>query len=124
VFDVYPTGKLWLLLAVTPIFLLIGLSMGLLISSLAQSSADAVERTVLMMVPQMMLSDFLFPLSLMALPFRIIGEILPLTHYLRVTRGVYLKGLGFQELWPEVTFLCAFLLLIVLGVSRTIKKHN
>jgi ABC-2 type transport system permease protein len=122
IFDVYPSGNVWLLLAVTPIFLLIGLSLGLLISSLAHSSTDAVERSILIMVPQMMLSDFLFPLSLMALPFRVIGEIIPLTHYLRITRGVYMKGQGLDELWPEVGILCVFLLLIVVRVSRTIRR--
>jgi ABC-2 type transport system permease protein len=124
IFDVYPVGNVWLLLAVTPIFLLVGLSMGLLISSLARSSVDALERSILIMVPQMMLSDFLFPLALMALPFRIIGEFIPLTHYLRITRGVYMKGQGLQELWPEIAILCVFLLLIVLRASRTIKRND
>lgn len=124
VFGVAPAGSLLLLLAVTPIFLLIGLSTGLLISSLAHSSVDALERSVLTMVPQMMLSDFLFPLALMALPFRVIGEALPLTHYLRITRGVYLKGQGLAELWPEVGILCVFLVVIVMGASRTIKKQE
>lgn len=124
IFDVYPSGNVWLLLAVTPIFLLIGLSMGLLISSLAHSSTDAVERSILIMVPQMMLSDFLFPLSLMALPFRVVGELIPLTHYLRITRGIYMKGQGLNELWPEVVILCLFLLLIIIRVSRTIKRGN
>jgi ABC-2 type transport system permease protein len=75
------------------------------------------------MVPQLMLSDFIFPLSFMALPFRVIGELIPLTHYLRITRGVYMKGQGLGELWPEVAILCGFLLLLVIRVSRTIKKH-
>jgi ABC-2 type transport system permease protein len=124
VFGVAPAGSLLLLLAVTPIFLLIGLSLGLLISSVAHSSVDALERSILTMVPQMMLSDFLFPLSLMALPFRVMGEALPLTHYLRVTRGIYLKGQGLAELWPEVGILCVFLVIIVMGASRTIKKQG
>ncbi|MGE0683711.1 MAG: ABC transporter permease [Candidatus Binatia bacterium] len=124
IFDVYPVGNVWLLLTATPIFLLVGLAMGLLISSLARSSVDALERSILIMVPQMMLSDFLFPLALMALPFRIIGELIPLTHYLRITRGVYMKGQGFQDLWPEIAILCVFLLLIVLRASRTIKRND
>ncbi len=124
IFGVSPTGNIWLLLAVTPIFLLIGLSMGLLISSLAKSSSDAVERSVLVMVPQLMLSDFLFPLSLMALPFRIIGEVIPVTHYLRITRGVYMKGQGLGELWQEVLVLGVFLLFLLLRVSRTIKRNG
>ncbi|MBI3247362.1 MAG: ABC transporter permease [Deltaproteobacteria bacterium] len=124
IFGVYPVGNVWLLLGITPIFLLIGLSMGLLISSLAKSSVDAVQRSVLIMVPQMMLSDFLFPLSLMALPFRVLGEIIPLTHYLRITRGVYMKGQGFNELWLEIVILCGFLFLILARVSRTIKRND
>jgi ABC-2 type transport system permease protein len=117
-------GSVALLLAVTPVFLLIGLAIGLLISSLARSSTDAVERSILIMVPQLMLSDFLFPLSLMRMPFRAIGELFPVTHYLRITRGVYMKGQGFQELWPEVLILCVFLVLLVARVSRTIKRAN
>lgn len=124
VFNVYPTGNVWLLLAVTPIFLLIGLSIGLLISSLAKSSADAVERCIVIMVPQLMLSDFLFPLPLMALPFRVIGEVLPLTHYLRISKGVYMKGQGLGELWPEVLILCGFLLLVLVRVSRSIRRSS
>jgi ABC-2 type transport system permease protein len=124
IFDVSPVGSVALLLAVTPVFLLIGLAIGLLISSLARSSTDAVERSILIMVPQLMLSDFLFPLSLMRMPFRAIGELFPVTHYLRITRGVYMKGQGFQELWPEVLILCVFLVLLVARVSRTIKRAN
>lgn len=124
VFAVVPTGSVLLLLALTPLFLLIGLSMGLLISSLAHSSVDALERSILIMVPQMMLSDFLFPLSQMALPFRLIGELVPLTHYIRITRGIYLKAQGLNELWPEVVVLCVFLLLFIVGAARTIKKQG
>lgn len=124
VFHITPAGSVLLLLAVTPIFLLIGLSMGLLISSLAQSSVDALERSILIMVPQMMLSGFIFPLSLMYLPFRVIGEVVPLTHYIRITRGIYLKGQGLDELWPEVAILCVLLLLLIIGASRTIKKQG
>jgi ABC-2 type transport system permease protein len=83
-----------------------------------------LERAILIMVPQLMLSDFLFPLSLMSLPFRVIGEAIPLTHYIRITRGVYMKGEGLAELWPEVAILCGFLLLIIVRVSRAIKKHG
>jgi drug efflux transport system permease protein len=124
IFGIFPNGSIVLFLAVTPIFLLIGLSLGLLISSLAHSSMDALERAILIMVPQLMLSDFLFPLSLMSLPFRVIGEAIPLTHYIRITRGVYMKGEGLAELWPEVAILCGFLLLIIVRVSRAIKKHG
>lgn len=123
VFEVAPVGSVALLLAITPIFLLIGLAMGLFISSLAHSSVDALERSILIMVPQMMLSDFLFPLSQMALPFRIVGELVPLTHYIRITRGIYLKGQGLDELWPEVAILCLFLLFFIAGAARTIKKQ-
>jgi len=123
IFGVRPAGSVFLLFAITPIFLLIGLSQGLLISSLAHSAMDALERSVLTMVPQMMLSDFLFPLALMALPFRIIGEAIPLTHYLRITRGIYLKGQNFSELQSEIAILCLFLVLFVTGAARTIKKQ-
>lgn len=123
IFGVTPAGSLTLLLAVTPVFLLIGLSLGLLISSIAHSSADAVERSILIMVPQLVLSDAIFPLSLMAWPFRAIGEVIPLTHFLRLTRGIYLKGQGIGELWSEIAFLVGFLLFFLVMASRAIKKQ-
>lgn len=122
-FGVVPKGSLVLLLAVTPIFLMIGLSVGLLISSVASSSADAVERAVLVMVPQLMLSGTIFPLALMAWPFQLIGEIIPLTHYIRISRGVYLKGQGFDELWTEIAFLFVFLIVLLVLSSKAIKKQ-
>ena len=122
-FGVVPKGSLVLLLAVTPIFLLIGLSVGLLISSVASSSADAVERAVLVMVPQLMLSGTIFPLALMAWPFQLIGEIIPLTHYIRFARGIYLKGQGFDELWTEIAFLVGFLIVLLIRSSKAIKKQ-
>ncbi len=122
-FGVIPKGSLLLLLAVTPIFLLIGLAMGLLISNSATSSGEAVERSVLTMVPQLMLSDAIFPLSLMATPFQIIGEFIPLTHYLRITRGVYLKGQGLDELWIEIAFLVGFLVLLLVRAAKGIQKQ-
>ena len=122
-FGVIPKGSLLLLLAVTPIFLLIGLSIGLLISNSATSSGEAVERSVLTMVPQLMLSDTIFPLSLMATPFQIIGELIPLTHYIRITRGIYLKGQGLDELWIEVAFLVGFLVLLLVRAAKGIQKQ-
>ena len=122
-FGVIPKGSLLLLLAVTPIFLLIGLSIGLLISNSATSSGEAVERSVLTMVPQLMLSDAIFPLSLMATPFQIIGEIIPLTHYIRITRGIYLKDQGLDELWIEIAFLAGFLVLLLVRAAKGIQKQ-
>ncbi len=122
-FGVIPKGSLLLLLAVTPIFLLIGLSIGLLISNSATSSGEAVERSVLTMVPQLMLSDAIFPLSLMATPFQIIGELIPLTHYIRITRGIYLKGQGLDELWIEIAFLVGFLVLLLVRAAKGIQKQ-
>lgn len=124
IFGVTPAGSLTLLLAITPVFLLIGLSLGLLISSIAHSSADAVQRAILIMAPQVLLSDVIFPLSLMAWPFRAIGEAVPLTHFLRITRGIYLKGQGIDELWPEIAFLVGFLLFFLVAASRAIKKQG
>jgi ABC-2 type transport system permease protein len=75
------------------------------------------------MVPQLMLSDAIFPLALMAWPFRVIGELVPLTHFIRIARGIYLKGQGIAELWPEIGVLVGFLLFFLVQASRAIKKQ-
>jgi ABC-2 type transport system permease protein len=122
-FGLTPAGNIALLLAVTPAFLLICLSIGLLVSSIAHSSADAVERSILIMVPQLFLSDAIFPLSLMTWPFRAIGELVPLTHFLRITRGVYLKGQGVADLWGETLILLGFLLFFLVRARQAIKQQ-
>jgi len=119
VFDVPLTGSLLLLYAVTLIFIVASLAFGLLISTLVKTQAQAIQASFFFVLPNILLSGFMFPRAAMPLAARLIGLALPLTYFLKILRGILLKGVGAAALWPEITALAAFgVLLMTLAVRR------
>jgi ABC-2 type transport system permease protein len=121
-FDLTPRGSVLLLLAVTALYLLTNLCAGLFISSIAETPDRAVQMTVLVVVPQLSLSGLIFPIHSMPAWARALTEAVPLAHYLRVIRGIYLTGSGLADFWKEVLVLCVFLALSLVAVDRNIEK--
>jgi ABC-2 type transport system permease protein len=78
-----------------------------------------MQASFFFVLPNILLSGFMFPRQAMPAVFQWLGAFLPLTHFLKVLRGILLKGVGFPELWREVVILLAFAaLLIALSVRR------
>ena len=98
VFDVPFVGALWILLLGVFVFVLANLALGFTFSTIAQSQMQAMQLTFFFFLPSLLLSGFMFPFRGMPGWAQGIGEILPLTHFLRVIRGVMLKDAGFAEL--------------------------
>jgi ABC-2 type transport system permease protein len=90
------------------LLILANLTLGLLISTRAQSQFQAMQMTFFVFLPSILLSGFMFPFAGMPRVVQWIAEILPLTHFLRMVRGIMLRGAGLWELWPEVLALLAF----------------
>jgi ABC-2 type transport system permease protein len=114
-FQVPIRGSILLLLALTGLYLLPNLGIGLLISTFAHTQQEAQFMTMPIMLPSMMLSGFLFPISSMPFILRLIGDFLPLTYYLFILRSVVIKGVGINLLLPQIlalTTLAAVLLSI------------
>jgi ABC-2 type transport system permease protein len=109
-FDVPVVGSLALLLALTLLFIVANLSVGYTFSTIASNQLQAMQMSFFFFLPSMLLSGFMFPFRGMPVWAQYIGEILPLTHYLRIVRGVMLKGAGFMDLQVEVLALAAFTL--------------
>jgi ABC-2 type transport system permease protein len=107
-FDLPAKGGLWALLAAAPIYAAANLILGFAISALAESQMQAVQGAVFFYLPSMLLSGFMFPFQGMPAWARAIGDLLPLTHFVRAARGVLLKGedavLVTQEMWPVALF--------------------
>ena len=85
------------------------LAVGFTFSTLARNQLQALQATFLFFLPSMLLSGFMFPFRGMPVWAQRVGEVLPLTHFLRIVRGILLKGNGLAQLWPEVWPLLAFL---------------
>ncbi len=96
------TGSTELFLAASFFYLLAALGLGLFISTVSSTQREAFMTTFLIFMPTILLSGFMFPVSSMPQLFRWIAEVNPMTHYLIVVRGVFLKGAGFSELWPRL----------------------
>jgi ABC-2 type transport system permease protein len=119
VFDVPLTGNVLLLYAIALIFVVASLAFGLFISTLVQTQQQAMQVSFFFVLPNILLSGFMFPRQAMPLVFQWIGALLPLTHFLTVLRGILLKGVGINALWNQVAVLVAFsVVLIVLAVRR------
>ena len=108
-FEVPMVGSLPLLMAMIGVFMLANLAVGFTFSTLAKNQLQALQMTFFFFLPSMLLSGFMFPFRGMPLWAQHLGEALPLTHFLRIVRGILLKGnelpqlLG--ELWPMLAFL-------------------
>lgn len=119
VFDVPLTGSVLLLYAISLIFVVASLAFGLFISTLVQTQQQAIQVSFFFVLPNILLSGFMFPRQAMPLVFQWVGAALPLTHFLMVLRGILLKGVGIDALWPQVAVLAAFAVaLMVLAVRR------
>ncbi|WP_422030518.1 ABC transporter permease [Reyranella sp.] len=118
-FDVAVQGSVVLLATGTALFITVNLAIGFTISTLTQNQLQAMQASFFMMLPSILLSGFMFPFRGMPIWAQWIGEALPATHFMRVVRGVMLKGAGFDEVATELASLLAMLLIVSLvAVSR------
>lgn len=118
-FGVNVAGSLGLLLLLGFLFVYCSLSMGMLISTFAKNQMQAMMVMVLVLLPSILLSGFMFPREAMPWLVSLIGYVIPLTYFLDIVRGIMLKGVGIGFLWNDVIALSAFTLVILsLAVVR------
>jgi ABC-2 type transport system permease protein len=120
VLDVWPSGSVVFFLAISSIYVLVSLALGLVISATSATTAEAVQKTVLTSIPLIQLSGFVFPTRNMP---RLLGwatELLPATHYIRVSRGIYLRGEGLLTQLPDVVCILLFGVVLMGFALRTL----
>ena len=115
-FDVPVRGGLFDVYLAAGLLILANLALGLLISTRAQSQFQAMQMTFFIFLPSILLSGFMFPFAGMPRIAQWLAEILPLTHFLRLIRGVMLRGAGLWELWIDAAALGAFIV-VMLGAA-------
>jgi ABC-2 type transport system permease protein len=118
-FQVPMLGSLPLLYLLSFAFIIASLALGLLMSTLVRSQVQAMQLSFLFLLPNILLSGFMFPREAMPAPAQWIGAALPLTYFLTILRGVLLKNVGLEHLWREGLILVAFaIILVALSVAR------
>lgn len=119
IFSVPMEGAPPTLLVGISLFIVGSLALGFLISTVARSQLQAMQMSVFYILPSILLSGFMFPFRGMPEWAQAIGQVIPVTHFLRVVRGVLLKGQGFGDLWPELAALLAFVCFVTaLAIAR------
>jgi ABC-2 type transport system permease protein len=113
-FDVYLAAGL---------LILANLSLGLMISTRAASQFQAMQMTFFVFLPSILLSGFMFPFSGMPQPAQWLAEVLPLTHFMRLVRGIMLRGASLWELWPDVLALLAFATVMMTAAVLRFRKR-
>ena len=119
VFGVPIVGSVTLLLVVSFLFIVANLAVGIMFSTIAQNQRQAMQMGIFFFLPQILLSGFMFPFRGMPGWAQALGEILPLTHFLRVVRGIFLKGNGIAEVAPNLWPIALFgIVVLAIGVKR------
>jgi len=113
-FQVPSAGSLSMIYLAALLFVVANLTVGIALSSVAQNQLQAMQMTLFYFLPNMILSGFMFPFQGMPHWAQHIGNFLPLTHFLRLIRGIILKGNPFPDLWPSIWPLMVFTLAVMM----------
>lgn len=116
-------GSLPELVVASLLFIAANLILGLVISSVTRTQYQATQVSFFYFLPSVLLSGFMFPFGAMPLPARLLGDLLPLTHYIRICRAVLLRGAGVWELWPSLLALVLFFGAGLLAATRLFRKQ-
>ena len=117
-FGVPIVGDLWLLVALTMLFIVANLSVGYTFSTIAQNQLQAMQMSMMFFLPNILLSGFMFPFAGMPSWAQWVGEALPLTHFIRIVRAIMLKGSGLADLRYDALALVG-LMLIAMAIAVT-----
>lgn len=122
VFSVEIVGSKLLLLSLSALFLLPSLGLGIFISTVATNQAQATQMALLIMLPSVLLSGFVFPRESMPWPIYALSTLIPVTYYVEILRGIILRGAGAADLWFQTAMLGIFA--VVIFVGSTLRFHK
>jgi ABC-2 type transport system permease protein len=122
IFKVPIQGSLPLLYALAFVFIAANLALGLFFSTVAQTQQQAMQMSFFFLLPNILLSGFMFPFEGMPKPAQTLSEMLPLTHFLRIVRGITLRGGGFEDVRAEFVWLAGIFGALVLLTSLRFRK--
>jgi ABC-2 type transport system permease protein len=123
IFDVPLNGPIGALAVATLVFIGASLALGLVLSTIATSQLQAMQMTIFILLPSILLSGFMFPYEGMPVPAQYIAEVLPATHFMRAIRAVMLRDAGIADVGADTLWLLGFMLVGLLVASLRFKKR-
>jgi ABC-2 type transport system permease protein len=123
-FEVPLRGSILLLFAMSLVYLLTTLGLGLFVSTISATQQQALMMTTFFfLMPMVYLSGFVFPIENMPEAIQLVTYLIPLRYFLVITRGIFLQGVGLETLWPQAAALAACgIVLLTLAVVRSSKR--
>ena len=121
-FNVPFAGNPAAFVAAVSLFILVNLSIGFLFSTIARTQMQAMQMTIFIFLPSILLSGFMFPFYGMPVWAQAIGQVLPTTHFIRAVRAVMLKGAGFAEVWVNLWPLVAIFAVVAAAALRRYRR--
>jgi len=121
-FDIPLRGSIPLLFFATALYLMTSLGVGLLISTVSETQQQAVMTTFFFFFPAVLLSGFVFPIANMPVAVQWATYLDPLRYFVKIVRGIFLKGIGADILWPELAALAIMGVLVLWLATRRFKK--
>jgi len=115
-------GSVPLLMGLAPVYLLALLSVGLIASSRAKTQMEAMQRAMAVMLPSVLLSGYVFPLSSLPAPLKVISHVLPATYFIKISRAIVIRGAGFWDIWQPVAALVAISVILIALSATAFKK--
>lgn len=115
-------GSAPLLMLLAPIYLISLLSVGLLVSSRAATQMEAMQKAMAVMLPSVLLSGYVFPISSLPAPLRVVSYLLPATHFIKIARGIVIRGATLADLWEPVAVLIGISVVLVAVSARAFQK--
>jgi ABC-2 type transport system permease protein len=122
-FDVAISGSVWLLFALTGLFILTCLGMGLVVSAISNTQQQASMAGQFVILPNMFFSGFMFPIASMPPVVQKLTYVIPLRYYIAIVRGIFLKGVGWAELRDEAAILLVYGIIILALATAFFRKQ-
>jgi ABC-2 type transport system permease protein len=116
-------GDPWLFAWLSLLFIVSGLGLGLLISTVSQTQHQAQQIAMLLFMLNILLTGFLYPRAPMPPVVQAIGNLIPLTYAIRIMRGIFTKGVGITFLWTDVLALAVYASTVMITASISFKKR-
>ncbi|MBR4401280.1 MAG: ABC transporter permease [Synergistes sp.] len=123
IFDMPFLGSMPLFYALTFFYVVASLALGIMISCFAQNQTQAIQMSVFIILPCVLLSGFVFPLEAIPTGFRYLGECFPITYYISLTRQIILKGGGMEYVWKETLALVVYIAVMFTAAVQMFRKR-
>jgi len=116
-------GSLLLYFGIALLFIASSLGLGLLLSARATTQAEATQYGLIFMLVGILMSGFMYPLNAMPAALRVVGALFPVTYFIRISRGIFLKGVGLSFVWSDALVLVIYSLVVVVMAARSFRSR-